>query len=177
MHTATRQHPAVHVAHHNGDLIALRDLLQTLVGLQNDLHQTIEQQLSAMRRADVPAMQAAAARVNELTARFEHLDLQRHAVVSRLVPGANAADARLSEIVSGLPGAWRGEFAALSGSLRERMLAVAAANKVAQSVCREMCEHFRSVFESVAQAAAPAAGYERNGRPAPGEVNVLDARG
>jgi len=169
----------VDVSRHGGDLIALRDLLQALIRLQTELQDAIDLQLGAMRTADVNAMQAAAGRVNELTARFEHLELQRQSVVARLsdATGTDAADPRLSELVAELPDRWRGEFAALAGALRDRMLAVAAANRVAQTVCREMCEHFRAVFETVALAAAPGAGYERTGRVQPGDLGVLNAVG
>jgi hypothetical protein len=161
----------------DADVMALRDLLADLIDVQNDMHSALEGQLDAMSRADIDGMQVAAAKITALSRRFELLDVQRQAVVSRLARRGGRRDSvALSELIPCCPDSYREELSRLGTALRDRMLAVADAGRVSNLVCREMSAHFQSVFEAMTRAAAPS-GYSRDGRMESGPVHVLNAVG
>lgn len=161
------------------DAVELRAVLRALLSLQTELHAVLRAQLDAMKRADVDGMRAAAARVAELTGSFERIDMQRVALASRLarLHGLSTRGVRLSDLIAGYPQPLRSELMSLSLALRERMLAVADANRVVAMVSGAMAEHFRAVFAAMAEAAVPPASYGRDGRTGPAEAVVLDAMG
>ncbi len=158
----------------------LRDLLKMLILAQTDLHAALESQLEAMRHADVLAMNEATARVGEVSRECERLDMQRRAIVGQLNrhgDGSTRDEAVLSELIRDFAPDTRQELSSLAATLRERMMTVADASRVATLACREMSEHFQVVLEAMADAAAPSVGYERSGRARRGELTVLDATG
>jgi len=162
------------------DRVALRDLLLALIRAQTDLHDVLRSKLHAMRRADIGGMQAAAADEAALLEECGRIDLQRHALITRLA----ARDAvrpgrlvRMSDLLPFITEPLRGELVTLTRTLRERMLAVAEANRVVMLVSREMHDHFRTLFSSMIQAVSEPAGYRADGRIETREACVLDAVG
>lgn len=162
------------------DVTALEALLRELTSAQEELALVLGQKLDAMRKADTAAMQSATAREGFLLDRLGQLDMQRHAVLNRVVEAVGlprSASMTLSQIAARLDERTRGRLTKLMQELRERMLRVAEANRVIALVSGEMLAHYRNVFSALTRGSEESTVYTRGGRISGEPMRVLDAVG
>lgn len=157
-------------------------VLEQLVALLGSLHESVREKLDAMRRADADQMAAASTREGELSGRVAKLYRHRHAIVSELCrlvdfpPVRNPSDITLRALSERLEPAVRQRLMKLAATLRDKMLAVAEANRVVEMVSRAMSDYFKELFSIIARDDESPATYSSCGRSGErGNVRVLDA--
>ncbi|GJQ27980.1 MAG: hypothetical protein HBSAPP02_30120 [Phycisphaerae bacterium] len=128
---------------------ALARLLDQLIARHEALHTVIADKLESMRRSDVPAMLEASAREAAMTDEILKLDQQRAAVATDLATRmqwpANVT-VRIRALAARLEPAAAKKLIDRADVLREKMLAVARANRVVELVCKQMLQHMKAVF-------------------------------
>lgn len=133
---------------------ALVRLLDQLIARHETLHTVIADKLEAMRRSNVPAMLEASAREAAVSDEILKLDQQRAAVATDLATRmqwpANVT-VRVRALASRLEPAAAKKLIDRADVLREKMLAVARANRVVELVCKQMLQHMKAVFADLVQ--------------------------
>jgi len=133
---------------------ALVRLLDQLIARHETLHTVIADKLEAMRRSNVPAMLEASAREAAVADEILKLDQQRAAVATDLATRmqwpANVT-VRVRALAARLEPAAAKKLIDRADVLREKMLAVARANRVVELVCKQMLQHMKVVFTDLVQ--------------------------
>lgn len=133
---------------------ALVRLLDQLIARHETLHTVIADKLEAMRRSNVPAMLEASAREAAVSDDILKLDQQRAAVATDLATRmqwpANVT-VRVRALAARLEPAAAKKLIDRADVLREKMLAVARANRVVELVCKQMLQHMKAVFTDLVQ--------------------------
>ncbi len=130
----------------------LISLLEELIGFQDVLHGTIREKLAAMRRCDSAAIMAAAHREGEIVSSISTLDERRHQIVGELCAAlgmnrpVNTKNVTLRSLAGRLGANSGPRLQKIADLLREKMLSVAEANRVAELVTQEMMTHFKILF-------------------------------
>ncbi|MFQ5422807.1 MAG: flagellar protein FlgN [Phycisphaerae bacterium] len=160
----------------------LAGLLEELIVLQDALHGVVREKLEAMRRADVPAMEALAAREGELAGQVSTLDVRRREVVATLCglldmpPVRDPGGVTLRALLTQMEPSLRDRLSALADRLREKMLNVAGSNHIVEMVSRAMLETFKELFSIMAHDDEQPTTYSATGQSSEsGAVRVLDA--
>lgn len=133
---------------------ALAQLLDQLIARHEALHTVIADKLEAMRRSNVSAMLEASAREATVADEILKLDQQRAAVATDLATRmqwpANVT-VRIRALAARLEPAMAKKLIDRADVLREKMLAVARANRVVELVCKQMLQHMKAVFADLVQ--------------------------
>lgn len=150
----------------SGELIVL---LGELKALHEELLEVIQQKLAAIRRADTDGLNSCLARERFLSDRILQRDGLRQQLVQLIGKALEIDPDRvrhmsLSELAEELSEPVRGQLLGLSADMRQTLLAIDSANKVAALVTDEMLKHFRQVYAVMAQSEESAGTYTARGR-------------
>jgi hypothetical protein len=154
--------------------VALRELGQHLSDLQTALQQLSDlaaDKLAALRRADTEALQACAAREEQLLREVFRSEPSRKAALARVAQTlllADAARAQLNDIVARLPEPQASSWRARSVALRDIAAELQRKNRLAAGVARNLHSHIRGIFADVATAAQESVVYGPQGQHAAG---------
>ena len=148
-----------------------RDLLKLLESLQNLFEQLlglVQSKFEAMRRADVPAMQALSERERELAAHLHEREGFRRQLVGAMseelaLPPETARALAVSQIASRVSKPQQKGLLDAAERLRLTVSKVTQANRVAGAVSREILNHLKWVFASVRPKDAEPAVYAGDG--------------
>lgn len=164
--------------------VELRELGQHLIDLQTALKQLSDlaaEKLTALRRADTGALQACAAREEQLLRELFRREPSRKAALARVAQTlqlADSAHARLNDIVARLPEPLASSWQARRVALRDIAAELQRKNRLAASVARNLHSHIRGIFADVANAAQESVVYGPQGQHAGGRPRCwVDAVG
>lgn len=157
------------------DLLRLLDVVR---GLYETLEKVIVAKIDAIRRADVPAMQAALDDERTLTERLREREGLRRQLMDAIgndlgLPhgaGRTLTVSRMAAKMAESPGAALRECA---DALRRATARTAQANRVAAVITRELVSHMQWVFASVRPAGGQPAVYTDCGKMMPMSGTVL----
>ena len=144
-----------------------RELGQHLAALHATLKQLTElanTKLAAMRQADTNALNACAAREEELLREVFRMEQARNAVLARLAQSLHCPNVRLTEIAARLPEPLASSLRARSLALKEIAGELQRRNKLAAIVAQNLQGHIRGVFADVASATQESLVYGPQGQ-------------
>jgi hypothetical protein len=161
----------------------LHRVLEDVAILLEQLGDTIEQKITAMRRADLLGLQAAAERERAAAARIKEREGLRRQLVEALAKSWKSSEGNcrkwtLSEIGGRLPESERIRLGQAAERLRPRLERVSRLNRTAGTVSSAIIGHLQWVFSAVRPKADRPFGYAGDGGTvAAGNLCVLDAVG
>ncbi|HNQ24459.1 MAG TPA: flagellar export chaperone FlgN [Phycisphaerae bacterium] len=149
-------------------LADLRQLLETLRGLHQQLLETIERKLAAMRRADFEALRVATMQEQQLVHSIQEREGLRRQLADLLgqqlgLPARGGRTLTVAQLAECLAGPARQGLLETADALRAVMNQVVQVNRSAEAVTRRMLEHFEAIFASLAGLHGPAGAYAGNG--------------
>ncbi len=164
-------------------LCELIRLLQSLMGVHEELLGVIREKLSAMRRADLQAMREAAGRERALAATIQEREGLRRQLMDLIgdelgLPARSARLITVSQLETRLPAASARSLRTAADQLLHVMHKVAQSNRVAGAACREIVNHMKWVFGAVRPAADAPVGYAGDGAlVGPTPTKIFEAMG
>jgi hypothetical protein len=137
--------------------------------LHEELLAVIQHKLAAMRRADVEAVNSCLAREQFLANRIRQQEGLRQQLVQLIgkelgLAAEQTVRLSLKGLAERLEEPCRGRLLAQAAALRETMMTIDRANKVAAMVTGEMLKHFRQVCMAMARVGQSTGTYSPAGR-------------
>jgi hypothetical protein len=142
-------------------------LLWDLRALQERLLEVVEARIDAMKRADLGAMRELGEREEALTRKIYERDGLRRQLADTIgealgAPARSGRSLTVRQLAARVGDAVRPELLDAAAGLRDAVLRVVRANRIAGIIACELVQHLRWVFASVRPAAHPV-GYSGAG--------------
>ena len=156
----------------------LLSLLDGLCALNRDLERAIVEKIEAMRRADMPAMEAAVGREKSIVERLHEREGLRKQLMDAMGMelGLRRGEGRrltVSKLAEKLPDSSRLALWQTATALRRAVAGSAQANRVAASAVRTLLHHMQSVFAAIRPVGSAPLNYTQRGQMAPRGGTVI----
>ncbi|RME39866.1 MAG: hypothetical protein D6788_04535, partial [Planctomycetota bacterium] len=154
-----------------------------ILSVAEELLEVIRRKMQAMKEADLPAMQALTRREHKLIERIQEREGCRRQLLDVLgeelgFRNGSGRAVNVSQLADRLPDSCRRTLEHTARALRDVVVKVAQANRVAGAMSREVIHHLTWVFAAARPRAAAPVGYGDNGAPVAAEdAALLDAVG
>jgi flagellar biosynthesis/type III secretory pathway chaperone len=133
----------------------LIDTLQRELNYQRDLAAVLDNKLDAMRRYDMPRLEALSKNEQNLIESIRKNEMLRRQVIAltarQLYPGRVDVKPTAGEIAQAVAEPDRGKLIVLTGMLREVAEKVRRLNRVNAAATNKILGHFQQVFQIIAQ--------------------------